>query len=471
MLPKRWIGILVYLVGDFIAAMVAWTLFFLARKIYMENNPFSWKLLDDSNFYYAIVIIPIAWVLLYTIFDSYKDIYRISRMSTIFKTLFLSLVGVLVIFFAILLNDWIWAYEAYYWLAMVLFLLHFFTTLIFRMTILTVAANQLKAGKVGYNTLIIGGNKTAVDLYQEIASLKDRIGYKFKGFVDSNGSSTNELLDHLDLLGKIEDIPKIIKEQEIEEVIIAIETSDHKKLKGILSTLYDYNVVIKIIPDMYDILLGSVKMNHVYGAVLIEIYPEIMPLWQRLVKRIMDIVASVLGLLLLSPLLLYIIIRVRLSSNGPIFYWQERIGLHGTPFYIVKFRSMYTDAENAGPQLSQDNDARCTPWGAVMRKWRLDELPQFWNVIKGEMSLVGPRPERRFFIDQIVEQAPHYKQLLKVRPGITSWGQVKYGYASNVEEMLQRLRYDILYIENMSLILDIKILMYTVLTIVQGRGK
>ncbi|MDA0974269.1 MAG: sugar transferase [Bacteroidetes bacterium] len=465
--------VLKYLFFDILSAAVTWWVFFRYRKTYLEPRKFGYdiEVLYDDNFYLGLFIIPLAWVLLYALSGHYSKIYRKHRLKELGQTLVTCLVGCLIIFFVLILDDQIATYKDYYSAFYLLFLMQFGTTFFFRFLLTSNTVKKVHKGKIGFNTLVIGAGGAATGIVDEIMNLKKSPGYLFKGFVSYNGESKELLSTGLASLGTYAEVGKVVKNYEVEEVIVAVESTDHKALGEIISKLEEHSVSIKILPDMYDILSGSVKMTSIFGAPLIEVSREIMPAWQRSLKRIMDVSVSLLGLVILSPLYIGLMIAVKLNSKGPVFFKQERMGYLGKPFDIIKFRTMCVDAEKDGPQLSSTTDSRITHLGKWMRKTRLDELPQFYNVLKGEMSLVGPRPERQYFIDKIMEHAPHYRHLHKVRPGITSWGQVKYGYAENVDQMVQRLKYDVIYIENMSLAVDLKILGYTVLTVLKGSGK
>jgi len=462
-----------YVLLDIIAALLAWTAFFLFKKSNIDLNPIQdlHTLFHSGYYLIGLGLFPSFWIFLYTMAGYYRRPYRRSRLYELGNTILIVTLGIVIIVFTLLMYPPVDNVKIGYRFFVSFWIIQFTLTYLFRLSLTYYTLRKIRKRKIGFPTIIVGGKQNALNIYTEMEGSIRSPGNKFVGFVNALESNNYPLSEHLEHLGSYTNLQHIIEKYKVEEVIIAIELDESNTVDRIIKEISGTHVHIKVIPNIQEILLGAVKTNSIWSP-FIEIVQEPLPEWQSFLKRSMDLIFSLIAIVLLTPVYIIVAIGVKRSSPGPILYAQVRIGKNRKPFKMYKFRSMYMDAEKDGkPQLSSKEDPRITHFGRFMRKVRLDEIPQFFCVLKGDMSLVGPRPERKYYIDKIEKKAPEYRLLLNIKPGITSWGQVKFGYAENVEQMIQRLKYDLLYLENMSIVTDIKILIYTALIVIQGRGK
>lgn len=414
----------------------------------------------SEQFVFPLLMVGIFWLSGY-----YATAFRSSRLKDLTNAAGCSIAGVLVFFFLALLNDILPMRRLNYELLLIFFALLTLTVTAGRWLL---HIKRRRRGAPGRAALIIGTSDAALALAERIRHASKVMDLNITGFVTLPGEEHRPVIDLP--VYSLDDVAALVAAHKVKALVIAPDASTASTL-GLVRRFLPLDVSVMLPPDSSMPSLARRSFNNVAGEPLVDISNPPMNAGMRNVKRVIDVIVSATALLLLSPVMAATALAVKLDSPGPVFYRQKRVGYHRRPFNILKFRSMRNDAETeSGPALSSPDDPRVTRTGRFMRKYRLDELPNFWNVLRGDMSLVGPRPEREYFLAQMMERAPQCALLHRVRPGITSWGMVKFGYAQTVDEMVERLRYDLLYVENVSLTVDVKILFYTVHTVITGKG-
>ncbi len=454
------------LITDFVMINLAW---FVYSYIRLKTGWFD--LIIAPEIFIPGLVIYFYWLLIFTFVGMYRTWFAASRfdeISTLFKASFF---GIFLLFFLIFIDDYMHNVAT---ATRILIFIYWALFLVFvgagRLFIRSLQRNLLIKGIGRRCGLIIGFNERAREVLDSVTNAK-ALGIDIEAFVAVDDANVGKEYKNIRVEGTIAHLNSLIEKYKAKEIILALEKENHDVLVDVISKTEGKNINLKIVPDLYEILSGQARTSQIYGIPLIDIMPELMPEWEKKLKRVFDILVSLLILLITSPILIITSIAIKMDSKGPVFFKQERMGQNGKVFNILKFRSMINDAEKyTGPVWSQKDDPRVTRVGRIVRKMRIDEIPQMYNVLKGEMSLVGPRPERPFFVEKLSQEIPYYKRRLKVRPGITGWAQVKHKYDESIEDVKVKLRYDLFYIENMSIRMDFKIMLRTILVVLFGKG-
>ena len=482
---SRRLEILALVVGDALASAAA--------LAFVALGPHAWRWLPESGGVLAALVV--GWVLLFAFAGLYRERYAKGRLDELVAMARVVAFGSLVLLFGVVIDrlqgDSLRAAIAGY------ALVQFAGAGGLRLLVRTAQRALVVRGHGRHRAVVIGWSDRVETLYHDLAAypaadieivgaVRLRQPAEVPVPVVAGEATIEERYPGGDALpmGAIEltasgapqaavaELPRLIDRLRVQDVLIALGSDDHEMLDEVLRVCDGKRVTLKLVPDFYAAVGGMARTEHTYGIPLIEVLPEPMPVWERRTKRMVDLAVSAVVLAVLAPVWLLIAAAVRSTSPGGAIYRQTRVGRDGQPFTMLKFRTMIDGAEReTGPVWAEHRDRRVTPVGRLLRRLRLDEAPQLWNVLLGQMSLVGPRPERPFFVDQLCDQIPLYSRRHRVQPGITGLAQVHLQYDATLEDVRQKLKYDLFYIETMSLGLDAKILIRTVRTALLGGGR
>ena len=460
----------VLLLVDFVAINLAYLGYYWFR---VRSGLVSYPI--EPELWLPMLAMYCYWLFTLLFFGLYRSWYGQSRLDEILTLLRTTVLGALLLFFLIFVDDSTTDTRANSrFLVLVYAALIFALVSIARLGVRAVQKRFLIAGIGARTTLIVGWSHKAFQLCDMVLKYP-ALGYKVVGFVratkKSNGPKGTSY-KNLPMLGSIQEIPSLLARHNVQEVLIGLDSTEHPQLLDVMKFCNGSEVGMKIVPDLYDIVSGQARLSSIYGFPLMELRPQLLMPWESATKRLVDAIVAMAIVLVGIPIWIVVALSIKLDSRGPVFYKQERVGRNGELFNILKFRSMYTDAEKkTGPVWAGKDDPRITRVGNIIRRFHLDEAPQFLNVLVGDMSLVGPRPERPYFVNRLTKEIPLYRHRHRVRPGITGWAQIKYKYDQSIEDVKSKLKYDLFYIENMSWRLDLKIMFNTIYVALMGKGR